>query len=366
MTASCGACWRGRCDVVLPPRPRNGLSLCAGTGGLDLGVMLAEPGFHTRCWVEWAEYPRDCIIAAQRAGYFAPAPIWDDVTTFDGRPWRGRIDTILAGFSCQPVSLAGKRKGADDERYLWPEVARIIREIEPDWVFLENVPGLIPLGGEAVLRELWEMGWTPACGLFSAGETGATHERQRVFIVAHRDRQQLRPDRGEPGAGTDRGNDAGRSCGTDLVDTPSVGRGEGRPEPEVRSGRDTAASAGGAVDNAERVGQSTKRHDHGRDERHQFGATGQHALADAGGAGPQGRERPGPSGEWHWPPAHGSAAERGRPRLHPPGPADMDGWRHALAARPDLAPSLGLNDALIWANRLSQDLETADRGEGET
>lgn len=169
----------------LPSRPTNGLSLCAGAGGLDLGLMLAEPGFHTRCFVEWEEYPRQSIIAAQRAGYFAPAPIWDDVTTFDGKPFRGAIDTVLAGYPCQPFSQAGQRKGASDERHLWPDVARIIREVDPEWVFLENVAGHVSLGLETVLRDLWDMGRTPAVGLFSASETGAPHERLRVFIVAH-------------------------------------------------------------------------------------------------------------------------------------------------------------------------------------
>lgn len=118
--------------------PRNGLSLCAGTGRLDMDLMLSEPGFHTRCWVEWAEYPPEYIIAAQRAGYFAPAPIWDDVTTFDGTPWRGQIGTILAGYPCQLFSLAGQRKGSDDQRHLWPDIARIIGEVEPKWVLLEK------------------------------------------------------------------------------------------------------------------------------------------------------------------------------------------------------------------------------------
>ncbi|MFC3059648.1 DNA cytosine methyltransferase [Paenirhodobacter populi] len=308
--------------MVLPPRPRNGLSLCAGTGGLDLGIMLAEPGFHTRCWVEWAEYPRDCIIAAQRAGYFAPAPIWDDVTTFDGRPWRGRIDTILAGYPCQPFSMAGRRKGDEDERHLWPDVARIIREVEPEWVFLENVAGHISLGLEAVLRELWEMGWTPACGLFSAGETGATHERQRVFIVAHRDRQQLRPDCGEPDAGSDRRNDTGWSCGAAVEHAPGVGRNARRLP--VRAEPPIPCAGLSKFD-----------------------------MADAGGAGPQGREQRGSSGEWHRPPAHGSAAERGRPRLHPPGPADMDGWRSVINVAPDLAPSVSLGDVRRFADHLA-------------
>ena len=151
--------------------------------------MLAEPNFHTRAWVEIEPHARDAIIAGQRAGYFAPAPIWDDVKTFDGRPYRGAIDTVLAGYPCQPFSAAGQRKGADDPRHLWPDVARIIREINPEWVLLENVAGHITLGAEAVLRELRKMGWTPAAGAFSAAEVGAPHERLRWFCVAHRDQR---------------------------------------------------------------------------------------------------------------------------------------------------------------------------------
>ena len=166
-------------------RPRNGISLCAGAGGLDMGLMLAELGFHTRCFVEWEEYPRSTIIAAQKAGYFAPAPIWDDVRTFDGKPLRGTIDTILAGYPCQPFSHAGKRRGEDDPRHLWPDIARVIREVKPSWVFLENVAGHVSLGAETVLRELQGMGFTPASGLFTASEVGATHQRKRWFCVAY-------------------------------------------------------------------------------------------------------------------------------------------------------------------------------------
>ena len=152
-----------------------------------MGLMLTEPGYHTRCFVEWEGWPRSVLIAAQRAGYFAPAPIWTDLRSFDARPFRGTFDTVLAGYPCQPFSAAGKRSGANDPRHLWPDVARVISECNPEWVFLENVPGHVTLGLETVLRELWGLGYTPAAGLFSAAEVGAPHQRLRIFILAHTD-----------------------------------------------------------------------------------------------------------------------------------------------------------------------------------
>ncbi|MDR5655415.1 DNA cytosine methyltransferase, partial [Ruixingdingia sedimenti] len=126
--------------------------------------MLAEPGYHTRAFVEWEDWPSIVLIAAQRAGYFAPAPIWTDLRSFDARPFCGAFDAILAGYPCQPFSAAGKRGGADDPRHLWPDVARVIGECRPEWVFLENVAGHVTLGLETVLRELWGLGYTPAAG----------------------------------------------------------------------------------------------------------------------------------------------------------------------------------------------------------
>lgn len=340
-------------------RPRNGLSLCAGAGGLDLGLMLAEPGFHTRCWVEWSEYPRDCIIAAQRAGYFATAPIWDDLTTFDGTEWRGRIDTILAGFPCQPFSMAGQRKGADDERHLWPHVARIIREVQPEWVFIENVPGLITLGLEAVLRELWEMGFTPAAGMFSAAEVGAPHQRLRIFILAHTDEPasghgSLQPGREQRIHAEGRGAGAGHQ---ELVDAESNGRRERRAGPELWVGRDaTLPSASGAMANA--CGGRPDGSAAGQDQQPwRAEAIGTRpAVADPGGAELERIERSQhhPDG-WQIP--DGYPALPGGAGLHPPGPSDHDGWRAVLAARPDLAPALGFDDCLAWARRLAADPE---------
>ncbi len=288
-----------------------------------MGLMLAEPGFHTRCFVEWDEHPRDVLIAAQRAGYFAPAPIWDDVTTFDGKPFCGAFDAILAGYPCQPFSQAGLRRGADDERHLWPDVARIISDVSPTWVFLENVAGHVTLGAEAVLRDLWGLGYTPAAGLFSAAETGATHERLRWFCVAHRYHGSgaAQPQGGECYERR-RAFDGSKSMGN----APRLGRGEGRPEHEFRGGRDTATCPS-------------------------------RAMADACCAGLEGREWRGPPDERNRAPAHGPASERGSPRLFPPGPGDLAGWAATLATRPDLAPAVGFDDCLAWARRLAADLE---------
>lgn len=359
--------------VGSPSRPTNGLSLCAGAGGLDMGLMLAEPGFHTRCYVEWEEYPRRALIAAQRAGYFAPAPIWDDVTTFDGRPLRGAIDTILAGYPCQPFSAAGQRKGDKDERHLWPDVARIIREIEPRWVFLENVAGHVSLGLETVLRDLWDMGWTPAAGIFSAGETGAPHERQRVFIVAHREGAHWR---GEQPAGSARGRwtgFAGDGAAMAHSDGGHPGAewkqrgGEQRFQPEGRG------TGGGDVENpgrSERRSGDARGHDAdgqtpGRDQgTSRLGKSGEavaHAKRDArhqGRCGFGGDRAPG---------SHGQADRLSTPlpAIFPPGPGDSAAWADALATAPYLAPAAGLADCLTWARDLASSLEGQSQAQAQ-
>jgi len=117
-----------------------------------------------------------------------PFPIWDDVRTFDGRPWRGVVDLVTGGFPCQPFSAAGKQQGESDPRHLWPEIARIIGECMPQYVFLENVPPLLSAGSGAafdgVLRSLAELGFDAAWGTFSAADLGAPHERKRLWIAA--------------------------------------------------------------------------------------------------------------------------------------------------------------------------------------
>lgn len=290
-----------------------------------MGVMLAEPGYHTRAFVEWEDWPRSTLIAAQRAGYFAPAPIWDDLRSFDARSLCGAFDIILAGYPCQPFSAAGKRGGADDPRHLWPEVARVIGECGPEWVFLENVPGHVTLGLETVLRELWALGYTPAAGLFSAAEVGAPHQRLRIFILAHTHEPASRHRELQPGR-EQRLHPQGRSAGTghhrQVVDAQSDGWGEGRARAELWLGWDAApACAGGAMANTGRAELEGIQ----RGQRY-----------------PGGRQIP-----------DGYTALPGGAGLHPPGPSDHARWATVLASRPDLAPALGFDDCLAWARRLA-------------
>jgi DNA (cytosine-5)-methyltransferase 1 len=181
----------------------RGLSLCAGVGGLDLGIHLAEPGYRTVGYVERNSFAAATLVARMADASLGAAPVWDDMRSFDGRAWRGRVHIISAGYPCQPFSLAGHRKGEDDPRHLWPAVARIVSEVAPQWCFLENVIGHLSLGFRDVAGELQAMGYRVAACVVSAAEVGGSHIRDRMFLLAHADVQrqrQPRLHRPEPGA----------------------------------------------------------------------------------------------------------------------------------------------------------------------
>jgi len=135
-----------------------GLSLCAGAAGLDLGLALAEPGYRAVGYVERDAYAAAVLVARMEDQTLDRAPVWDDLATFDGRPWRGLVDILSAGYPCQPFSVAGRRRGTVDPRHLWPHVARVIAEYGPVWVFLENVPNHLNLGYREVREELEDLG----------------------------------------------------------------------------------------------------------------------------------------------------------------------------------------------------------------
>lgn len=170
------------------------LALFAGVGGGILGTKYGL-GWRTVCYVERDPYAVSILQARIRDGYLDDAPIWDDVRTFDGRPWAGLVDVISAGFPCQPFSVAGKRAGAGDGRNGWPDTIRIIREVRPQWVFLENVPGLFSAVDKSaevpvsyfgtVLGDLAASGYDADWRVLSAAEVGAPHKRDRVWIVAY-------------------------------------------------------------------------------------------------------------------------------------------------------------------------------------
>jgi len=161
----------------------NELALFAGAGGGILGGHLL--GWRTVCAVEWEPYPASVLCARQNDGLFPPFPIWDDVQTFDGRPWRGIVDVVSGGFPCQDISAAGKGAGIDGERSgMWGQMARIIHEVRPKHVFVENSPMLTSRGLGRVLGDLASMGFNARWGVLGAGDIGAPHQRDRIWIVA--------------------------------------------------------------------------------------------------------------------------------------------------------------------------------------
>ena len=161
----------------------NELALFAGAGGGILGGHLL--GWRTVCAVEWEAYPASVLCARQNDGLLPPFPIWDDVQTFDGKPWREIVDVVSGGFPCQDISSAGKGAGIDGERSgMWREMARIIHEVRPKFVFVENSPMLTSRGLGRVLGDLASMGFDARWGVLGAADVGANHKRDRIWIVA--------------------------------------------------------------------------------------------------------------------------------------------------------------------------------------
>ncbi len=184
-------------------------SFFSGIGGLDLAVRLAVPDSRCVCYVE-AEVPAAANLAARiEEGALDDAPVWSNVRTFDGKPWSGIVDGVVAGFPCPDYSVAGKRAGiAGKHGQLWNDLFRCIGEIGPDWVYLENVPGItvphpirrwrwdsdrrewqtyvLPAGLWFVLADLASIGFDAEWTTVSAAQAGAPHKRDRIFILAHR------------------------------------------------------------------------------------------------------------------------------------------------------------------------------------
>lgn len=159
------------------------LALFAGAGGGILGGKLL--GWRTVCAVEYEPYAAAVLVQRQNDGLLPPFPVWDDVRTFDGRPWRGRVDVVSGGFPCQDISVAGTGAGIEGERSgLWVEMARIVGEVQPRYVLVENSPALTSRGIGRVLGDLAALGYDARWGVLGAVHAGAPHKRERIWILA--------------------------------------------------------------------------------------------------------------------------------------------------------------------------------------
>jgi len=167
----------------------NELALFAGAGGGILGGKLL--GWRTICAVEINAFCARRLMQRQNEGHLPPFPIWDDVCTFDGREWEGVVDVVSGGFPCTDISCAKSVgfKGIDGEKSgLWKEMARIIGEVRPEFVFVENSPALTVRGFGTVLGDLAKMGFDAQWGVLGSSATcGFGTMRKRIWIMAKRD-----------------------------------------------------------------------------------------------------------------------------------------------------------------------------------
>jgi DNA (cytosine-5)-methyltransferase 1 len=166
------------------------IGLCAGYGGIELGLKRVIPNLRSIALCEIEAFACANLVAKMEAGLLDPAPIWTNVKTFPWGAFRDRVDVLTGGYPCQPFSSAGLRRGKDDPRHLWPWIADGIQLMRPRLCFFENVEGHISMGLSDVIEDLVGMGYRVAWGIFSAAECldingrKAPHQRKRVFILA--------------------------------------------------------------------------------------------------------------------------------------------------------------------------------------
>ena len=241
------------------------LSLFSGIGGLDLAAEAA--GFVTVGQCEWADYPTKILER-----HWPEVPRWRDIRTltkegFHERTGRGTVDVISGGFPCQPFSVAGKQKGKGDDRYLWPEMLRVIRELGPRWVLGENVPGILRIAARDVVEDLEREGYHAAVFDFEAAAVGAPHRRERVAFVAHRngDRRgegRTKPARQQRQAGfADGGGAVAHAQGGGLQGLRPGGIGERGASPEAwifERGGALPDATGAERDRAQRFAQPAR------------------------------------------------------------------------------------------------------------
>lgn len=374
-------------NVAIRSSPLDLLSICTGGAGLDLGIGLAVPGARSVCLVEREAFAVAQLVSAMEARLLHPAPVWSDVRTFDGRRWRGCVDGLVGGIPCQPHSLAGRKQGSLDGRDLWSPTRRIIVQARPWFVLIENVGGMLSpgddevAGAERVWRDLRKLGFAVEGGLFTAAEVGASHERERIFILGVADCDGWG---GEEGGGSCPPGYRESEFGPSDSGQPVADSGHARPQGRELAGpsgeRDGEEASGPVAElrraslvHAERAewrsdavgGSDDDRNDAGRAEATGRAGKSGPALVDPARLGRgEGRAKSGvrPGGgrpssgadgelgdahlvELRRQPSAGQFPESehqsrsGEGPLFPPGPSDLSGWADILASSPELEPA---------------------------
>ncbi len=285
----------------------HSISICSGIGGLDLGVSCV---INTRvvCYIEREFSAVEILVAKMEEGWLDKAPIYADLASFNGKPWRGKVGLITAGLPCQPFSVAGKRRGESDERYIWPMFFRVIKEVQPAMVFIENVSGILkwfrPIGDE-----LCRLGYKLEAGLFTAEEVGASHKRERFFCLAYSTSFRLRK----------------RSANSSRMGTPKCRtKGEeSQPWRVTEEPRDDSYELAGrnCFTNAKlrpayQRGQVGQHHNSIREMVHPISHRGRRVRQE-------------------WP-----AKPKGASRDFPPRPNDHEAWRELLVRKPWMRPAI--------------------------
>ena len=327
---------------------------------MGLSVLFGA-SYRTVCFIERDSFAASTLVGRMEDQAVDRAPVWDDLKTFDGKPWCGVVDLITGGYPCQPFSVAGKRRGTRDRRHLWPDVFRVVREIRPSICFFENVPGHLRLGYARVRADLRSTGYTVTEGLFTAAEVGASHKRERLFILANREglfrqsiqrRQQDRFLQSMANADCHRTGERhpGDSIGSNAQ---AICQRRNQSSPENESS-DTVESGGALANPKNRRcrGRSDCRDDM---ERERIPLSEEQKRADPRSEAP-GRGR---SGLAHAKSQSRSQSETGNRRqmssggsaeigivnvdelpAWPPSPADAERWKKILTQHPHLAPAV--------------------------
>lgn len=301
------------------------LSLFSGIAGADL-AMQHLLGMECVGYVEWDDYCQRLIAQRQNDGFLDEAPIFGDIRAFldsgYARSYTGLVDVITAGFPCQPHSTAGKRRGAADERDMWPATAEVIRMVRPQFVFLENVPGIIQ-GREPyvwrVISALSALGYDSRWCVLGARDVGAPHRRDRWWCLAH-----------------DNHNGQPRALPTELISRGIVGvddidkgiRGvQDAARRDIQAGAENSGGkdgGSGQLDNPAQLG--CERSGEAWRGRAGFEDASQGIMGDGISEGQEGRDE--------------STRGTNECPAWPPGPSERDRWAAVLRDFPELAPAL--------------------------